>query len=293
MRLIGRVHALRPALVVGSAVLALLAVSAVDLLVGANYSFSIFYLLIVLVVAATGRSRYAFGAAIAAAVSWGVVDVTQSSYPRPLLSLLWNTTARFAVLYVCAVLVTAVVVTAQADRQLSRTCALTGVFNRRGFLETAQHDIEVTRRSGATLSVAYFDVDGFKAVNDTRGHAAGDQLLQDIALAVCRQLRRSDVVARVGGDEFAVLLPDTRGEAAEVVGERLRRGLDEMSAEQDWPVRYSVGVATFPGVPGSVEELLAAGDRLMYRAKQDGRRTGRSTVVTAVVAPAPPLETAG
>jgi diguanylate cyclase (GGDEF)-like protein len=278
---IAAVHRRSPRRVLGLGLVLLLLVGLTDEVAGADYSFSIFYLLVVLAVAATGRDRYALLVALAAAAVWALADAVNRGAPNPVLSVLWNASARFAVLYICALLVAAVVATATDEREQSRRCAMTGLLNRRGFWELAEREVALAARIGAPLAVAYLDVDGFKEVNDTGGHAAGDRLLQDVAGALCVLLRRTDGVGRLGGDEFVVLLPATDAAGAQVAGERLRTSLDEMSRREGWPVHYSIGVAAFSRAPGSVDEVLAEADRLMYQAKQQGRGTGSSTIVLA------------
>jgi diguanylate cyclase (GGDEF)-like protein len=124
------------------------------------------------------------------------------------------------------------------------------------------------------MSIAYVDLDGFKQVNDEQGHTAGDAVLQVVANELAHSVRASDLVARVGGDEFAVLLPETGAEDAIRVASRLQAGASACDG-----VTASVGVVTAARPPASLEPLLARADGLMYEAKRRGK--GKTAHATA------------
>jgi GGDEF domain-containing protein len=139
------------------------------------------------------------------------------------------------------------------ERDAARVDDLTQVRNRKGFREVMQHEIYRHARSGKPFCVAYLDCDSFKHVNDARGHAVGDDLLRTVAGTLQKQLRRSDTVGRIGGDEFAVIFPETS--AARPFGE----------------VTFSIGVVTFPAPPETADRAIHLADRAMYRAKASGK----------------------
>jgi len=155
-------------------------------------------------------------------------------------------------------------------QEQSLTDELTGVANRRAFLDVAAREIERSRRYRHELSLAYLDIDAFKAANDRFGHAAGDRVL--IALAgIARVTARSvDTVARIGGDEFVILMPETDALAALPLAERLRTACSRAAGLGAAPVTCSVGLVTFERAPGDIEELLTSADALMYEAKAAG-----------------------
>lgn len=155
-------------------------------------------------------------------------------------------------------------------RKLALTDALTGLANRAAFLDALDRAIAGLRRHGTPFGLLYLDLDGFKGVNDLHGHAAGDELLRQVAERMAAELRAEDVAARLGGDEFAALLigPQLDGAA---VGERVRLAVKRCMSAQCWPVTASVGVVTFGSAPPDVGEALSAADRLMYRAKFAGK----------------------
>jgi diguanylate cyclase (GGDEF)-like protein len=171
--------------------------------------------------------------------------------------------------FACVVVVIARLHRSLAEqRRLATVDGPTGALNRRAFTEAAARERRRAARSGAPLSLAYLDLDGLKEVNDRRGHRAGDRMLRDAALAIASAVRLTDVVGRVGGDEFAVLLPGADALDAAAVAQRLRRAVAASCA--DASITASVGVATFRFPPESVEDMLAAADRLMYRSKAAG-----------------------
>ncbi|MGB0127971.1 MAG: CHASE domain-containing protein [Rhodocyclaceae bacterium] len=163
---------------------------------------------------------------------------------------------------------------ADLERQ-ARTDSLTGVNNRRHFLELAEAEINRAVRYGSALSVLMIDIDFFKAVNDTYGHAAGDQVLCRLT-DICRAgLRETDPIGRMGGEEFAVLLPETDLAGAYDVAERLRGAIAATSVNQaeGLALRFtvSIGVASFVDRDASVGGLLRAADDALYMAKRGGR----------------------
>lgn len=160
-------------------------------------------------------------------------------------------------------------------RYLAYRDFLTGLYNHRYFQEQLAHEVERAQRYGHQLSVLMLDVDRFKQVNDTYGHLMGDTLLSYVARLVGAKVRSSDVAARYGGDEFAVILPETDQEKAIAVAEKLRKAV---SADRHWQgallgnlgAGICFGVASFPDDGRTADDLLVCADRRLYSAK--GRR---------------------
>ena len=153
----------------------------------------------------------------------------------------------------------------------ARSDPLTRLLNRRGFRELLDLELERARRSGARLSVVVGDVDHFKAVNDRSGHHVGDLALQRVAEMLERGKRAVAAAARVGGEEFALILPDTDAEGGQVLAERLRCALRERFAGEPVPITISFGVASFPAHGETAASLLRAADEALYAAKESGR----------------------
>lgn len=147
------------------------------------------------------------------------------------------------------------------------TDPLTALTNRRG-LSAAFSGLQ---QAGRSASVVLFDVDHFKAVNDTHGHARGDEVLKSMALIALAQARKEDVVARLGGEEFVVLLPDATPESASLFAERLRMSIALTDFERVGKVTVSLGIAHFPSQGDNLDAVLDHADSALYRAKREGR----------------------
>ncbi|MCE9579661.1 MAG: GGDEF domain-containing protein [Deltaproteobacteria bacterium] len=159
--------------------------------------------------------------------------------------------------------------------RLASIDALTGLTNRRRFVELAERELARARRYDAEVALVLIDLDHFKLVNDQHGHVAGDAVLANTAAVLARELRDLDVIARHGGEEFAILLPQTSAAGAIEVAERARRRLADtvvVVAGADIRITASMGVAAIRG-PGatSLDELLRRADAALYRAKEHGR----------------------
>ncbi len=149
------------------------------------------------------------------------------------------------------------------DRAEALRDPLTGVYNRRFLVDFLSREVPRSRRRQQALSVLLLDLDGFKSFNDTRGHLAGDDMLTAVARSLAAAVRADDVIARYGGDEFVVVLPNTPGESARRVARELVRVVPA-------PIGLSVGVGCLGDDADTVEKLLATADRALMRAKQSG-----------------------
>ena len=153
----------------------------------------------------------------------------------------------------------------------ARTDPVTGLLNRRGFDEVLDIELARAERASSTCSLILCDLDHFKRVNDAYGHPEGDKVLERFAGLLQRAKRRIDAVARVGGEEFALVLPDTDEHGAFVSAERMRRLAREEFADYRMPLTVSFGVASYPRHGADADALIAASDQALYAAKQLGR----------------------
>ena len=162
------------------------------------------------------------------------------------------------------------------EKRLAHTDALTGVNNRRYLFELAEYEFNVATRYQQPLSVILFDIDHFKEVNDTFGHAAGDQMLQRVTQVACAELRSADVIGRYGGEEFVIMLPMTNAQQAYPLAERIRVGVAAIrvpTEKGDAAVTLSIGIVEMlHGLETeSAEKMIRRADEAMYTAKQAGR----------------------
>jgi diguanylate cyclase (GGDEF)-like protein len=158
--------------------------------------------------------------------------------------------------------------------KLAATDSLTGLPNRRYFQQMAKLEVERVKRFGSDASVVMIDIDHFKKVNDTYGHAAGDEALICLARVCQRSLRHIDVLARIGGEEFALLLPGTNEHDAASAAEKLRDALRETPVEfarNPFRMSASFGVSQVRASDKRVGDCLARADRALYAAKRAGR----------------------
>ena len=163
---------------------------------------------------------------------------------------------------------------AKRVRRDSERDALTGTLNRAAWRSRLEQSAADMRDAGKTMSVLFFDIDLFKLVNDSLGHAAGDECLKAVARTVADELRGGDILGRLGGEEFAVILPTAKRIHAIAVAERIRTAVQERCAivgEDQVELTVSVGAAEYLGPDESFDSLMERADRAMYNAKGSGR----------------------
>ena len=253
----------------------LLGYVAVDRAIAATNSQAVFFFYFFVVVAAglrgeprvsrtvafTVPTSYAF--VIFMAVAWRHVETV--SQPDPLYGgFRWDLqAARLIILAVVTVIINYDVGLVATDRAEARTDPLTGAYNRRFLEEFLHREMTRSRRSGQPLSVLLLDLDGFKAFNDEFGHLEGDRVLAAVAASLRDAVRTTDIVARYGGDEFVVVLPNTPGDAARRVARDLARSVPP-------PVSLSVGIGCMGEEIQTASELFAIADAALMSAKQVG-----------------------
>jgi diguanylate cyclase (GGDEF)-like protein len=246
-------------------------VGILDFLTGYEVSFSLFYVIpISSVTWLVGRQSGLIASLISACVWFAADAATGHSYSGHLIPI-WNTLIRLSFFVIVTLLLSALKTAMQREKELARTDNLTGAVNSRLFFQLAQMEIDRLQRYEHPLTLAYIDLDDFKAVNDRFGHATGDEALRTVVSCAKRVLRRTDVIARLGGDEFAVLLPETNGEAARLAIPKLQRSLTKEMRFNNWPITFSIGVLTCNASPGTPDELLRMADEAMYSAKREDK----------------------
>lgn len=246
-------------------------IALVDYLTGPELGSSLFYILPIVLIARVGSRWTAWATLVLAVVGWMVVDVLTTPGYSGVLVPLWNTLTRVAFFTLALLVVRNTQLQLRSARIMALSDPLTGLPNRH-YLEimlgAARARLE---RYGSPLTLAYMDVDDFKQVNDRLGHAAGDRLLREVAAVLSEEVRDTDTAARIGGDEFLILLPDAPPETAGPILERVLVSLRKIRLPQGAAVSYSIGACTFREAGESAEAMLRRADEQMYRVKRSGK----------------------
>jgi diguanylate cyclase (GGDEF)-like protein len=248
----------------------LCAVGLLDYLTGYELSFALFYLFPIALVTWFTNGKIGVVIAFVSAAIWLTADVLAGQVYAHKVIFLWNTAIRLG-FFLLTVLSLRLGKTLERERALARSDYVTGAVNARFFRDLAQREIDRSARYLHPFTIAYIDVDNFKAINDAFGHATGDKVLSAVADSMQQHLRKTDVVARVGGDEFVILLPEVGTEVAQAVISKMRHRLSEEMQHKSWPVTFSIGVLTFTAVPLSADEMLSMADKMMYTVKNSGK----------------------
>lgn len=246
----------------------LLLVFFLDYLVKYRVSFSLFYIVPILFTSRYAGIRPSITMALIAALFWHFADISSGYvYASPVFAY-WNAIVRLTLFILVPLLF-------HFWREENRNAArdpLTGLPNRRSFMETADYEIKKCRRYGHPLSIAFIDLDNFKSVNDKHGHQVGDVLLGQIASSLTKNIRDTDTLARIGGDEFVLLMPETdEASAFSVLTRDLNRVAQPLFSGVYSAVTLSVGIVTCISSPLELDNLMKVADQLMYEAKKAGK----------------------
>jgi diguanylate cyclase (GGDEF)-like protein len=271
LRLHRYLNARRPLGLMGWSLLLLVVIGVLDLLAGAEVSFSIFYITPIFLATWYGGKGVGHAVCILSVLAWLVIELGSGLAYSHMLSPVWNTLVMLGFFLITAKLVLMVRERLEREALWARTDPLTGLVNARFFYERLAAESERASRYGHPFTLVYMDMDNFKEVNDTRGHPAGDALLRETAEVLRNHVRQSDLLARMGGDEFCGLFPETASGDAQPLVEKLRARLLERMRQQGWPVTFSIGAATFGASREAPQEMIQAVDRLMYAVKKRGK----------------------
>lgn len=199
-------------------------------------------------------AQYVSGRSYSSEYIWGVNFITQGT-----------------AFIVVSLLVAALRDGLNRERELSRTDLVTGVLNRRALYEVGSSALALCRRNNRPVTLAFVDLDNFKTINDTFGHDRGDALLRTVAKVLAGSLRSSDIVARVGGDEFAILLPETEATHASVLLDKARNLLLQSPDFRGTSVSVSIGAVAYTMALPSLDDMLKEADSVMYTVKGSGK----------------------
>ena len=204
----------------------------------------------------------------ACTVAWWIVDLKNSA---PQLIHYIDSSLRLIFFISISVMISYLHVSLIREKKLADTDYLTGLLNRRVFIEKAGVEAEKAKKHGRPFTMVYIDLDNFKPVNDRYGHTVGDNLLKQIASELKNNLRMSDIVARMGGDEFVIFLPNTNEKESAAALSHLQTCLNTLSENSQMPVTFTIGAITYEKTYQSTEEMIKAVDRVMYAGKQAGK----------------------
>ena len=238
-----------------------------------GFEFSVSFLYIFPVILATWAKGWRFGitSALFAAIVWSVALYT-AGFPAPRSSYpIWNTFMRFCVLATVGYTFSFFKQVLESEIQDARYDHLTGIANRREFLNVLETEINRSNHSQIPFSVAFLDLDNFKKLNDAAGHGAGDHALRAVGMALQQTCRKMDLPGRIGGDEFALLLPDTDELTARAIIERFRERFAFEMQHNQWALGVSIGIINSHGNNLSAVQILNAADYVMYKAKRGGK----------------------
>jgi len=238
-----------------------------DYKTGFEITFSFFYLIPIAIVTLYCNFKSGMFITAVSVFTWVFSNwMAGESYPN-IGIWIWNAGIRLATFATVAYLIHELNLSIEHENLLSRTDFLTGIHNTREFYRLADVEIQRARRYKRSFSVAYLDLDNFKQVNDQFGHRAGDDVLRAVAQAVVSTVRKGDLFARVGGDEFVLLLPETNEENIRSVIGKVCRVVSGQTFDGRIQVSVSIGVVTFSIPPASVDEIIHAADITMYQVK--------------------------
>lgn len=264
-RLYYRVHAFPLAL------LMVAGIAGVDYITGTSIRIFPLYFGPIALAARYGTPRTASLIPWVCTAAWLMLNAPATRSGSPLLTWVINTCMQGISFITVAMLLKQLRMRLEREQELSLKDPLTGLFNHRAFFELGNGMMAGAERTGQPVTVAYLDLDNFKQVNDTLGHAEGDRVLEAVGGVLKTQLRASDLSARLGGDEFALILANTGSHGAELFLRRLRLLLLERLEREGWPVTMSVGAIGYQKGPVPLQDALRRADALMYMAKHGGK----------------------
>lgn len=242
----------------------------IDYATGYEAAFSIFYALPVMLISWYVSGSAGFLVSLLSAAAWTTADQLAGHKYTSSWFILWNSVIPFGFFVLINHLLSRLKMAHEKQVNLARMDPLTGCDNRRFFLEKMETEIARSARYRRPVTLAYIDLDGFKQVNDAFGHHQGDQVLKQVGELLRHNARKTDVIARVGGDEFVVVLPEDPFPDAGEFLRRMQQQLRNLAEHNRWLITFSVGAVTHPH-PDSADQLLKLADLLLYQAKAAGK----------------------
>lgn len=255
---------------IGLGIVLVILIGVIDYLLSPDIS-SIFFLIPVALVSWFVGEKAGIVISVICATLWFGIYQIKGEIPLANYVPYWNAFIRLAFYLTVTYLLAELRNARKRESKLARTDDITGVANRKLFIELAGMELKKSRRYGHPFTVTYIDLDNFKNINDYGGYKVGDHILQTVAQTIKATVRETDIVARIGGDEFIILLPGLAYEPAQIVINRVRDILLETMDKNLWPVTFSIGAITYINCPETVDEMIEKSDYLMYCIKNKGK----------------------
>ncbi len=268
-----------PHRVIGVILLLIVLVGGADYVTGYEFDVEVFYLAPVALASWFLGGLGGILTSCASVLMWVTANDVLHQYQVSIPGMLWNSLVLWVFFAIVSRMLIALKSSMERETKMARTDFKTGIANAMVFYERAELEIHRARRNRHPLSVFYIDCDNFKGINDGLGHHTGDEVLRTVASTLKEDVRVTDLVARMGGDEFCILLPETDAPGACLVAQRVNRKFNDVMTAKGYRVTLSIGVVTFMTPPGSVDHMVKMADDMMYSAKNDGKNAIRTVSI--------------
>ncbi|MEJ2053009.1 MAG: GGDEF domain-containing protein [Calditrichaceae bacterium] len=243
----------------------------IDYFTGIEVSVAILYLLPVMYVVWFVNRMAAWILSLVCAIEVFLADIVYGHvYSNPFAPY-WNAFVWLAFFMLLVYMLSSLRDNLEHEREISRYDTLTNVLNRKAFYEILLGEIQRSIRYNHPITLVYLDCDNFKSINDKYGHKTGDILLQMLAETIKLNIRNVDIVGRLGGDEFSLILPESNFDSANTVLTKIQRLTAAMFKRKKWKVSLSIGACTYIEPPLSADAAIQHVDKLMYKAKNEGK----------------------
>ncbi len=251
--------------------LLVLAIGGLDFITGYDISVSFLYLLPIVLIAWFEGGVPAVLISIFSAVTWAVADLASGHIYSHIAIYIWNTVTVLGVFLIVAYSIAAIKKLLVKEHEHAHIDDLTGIANIGFFYEQARIEIDRSVEHKLPLTLAYLDIIDLTRVNEILGYSTGDYLLSAAAHTMRSALRSTDLISRIGGAEFAILLPETNHENATAIIYKVQEHLLELVKKSGWPVTFSAGVVTCEGTTYTINELIKQAKDLMKAARESGK----------------------
>lgn len=240
-------------------------------IIGPSFEFHLFFLVPIMVASWFTGVFFCYFVLCLTIFSWTLGDYLLASNNIESLPFLFNSTIHALILAYITYLLRYIRHLLIRESQLAREDSLTKTPNRRSFYESGEIAFSTGHRQQLPVTIIFIDVDSFKSINDTYGHKIGDKLLFEAAQVMNQHVRKNDVLGRIGGDEFCLILLNVEKEQAHSYATNLKEKLAEKMYQHQWQTTFSMGIVTYRVTPPDFLNTIEQADRLMYEVKINGR----------------------